>query len=172
MHRFGPCDVTNYQRVRYPHNMLVQVQLQFIYTTKKIKQLNKHSTIKTCRPISADDITRPKSCAPAGKSKFRCRFQRFFETFFRRQIKTVEISIRRRYFDVEKALKNVRIFRRRNFDVDFKILIILYWFGGKMIKKNPRNSEAECKDLFIWTELPIAWLISDPIIFSTMSMEH
>ena len=37
-------------------------------------------------------------------------------------------------------------------------LVILYWFGGKLIK-NQEILKQSCKDLFIWTELPIVWLI-------------
>ena len=40
-------------------------------------------------------------------------------------------------------------------------LVILYWFGGKLIKKQ-RNPEAELQlawNLFIWTEVTIVWLI-------------
>ncbi len=38
-------------------------------------------------------------------------------------------SIRDRNFDVEKALKNVRIFRRRNFDVVYNSVILCDTFG-------------------------------------------
>ena len=61
---------------------------------------------------------------PAGKSKFRCRinfkismliFQHIFEVFSTPNKKTSKYRCR---FDVEKALKNVRIFRCGNFDVE------------------------------------------------------
>ncbi len=40
----------------------------------------------------------------------------------------------------------------------FYIWVILYWFDGKLIKKQEILKQS-CKDLFIWTKLPIIWLI-------------